>query len=99
VLDAPNNKKQLRRFLGFVNFYHQLWYHRSNIITPLAAITSDKTEWKWGLNNNKLTIDTINLSQNCIPGIKDKATSTGHYTNIHMDDIPIIIKRKDYCQF
>jgi hypothetical protein len=40
----PNSKRQLRSFLGFVNFYRQLWYHRSLIITPLAAITSDKAK-------------------------------------------------------
>jgi Reverse transcriptase (RNA-dependent DNA polymerase) len=44
----PTNKRQLRSFLGFVNFYHQLWYHRSHIISPLAAITSDKAKWQSG---------------------------------------------------
>jgi hypothetical protein len=38
----------LRRFLGFVNFYRQLWYHRSHIISPLTAITSEKSKWIWG---------------------------------------------------
>jgi hypothetical protein len=38
----------LRSFLGFVNLYHQLWYHRSHIISPLTAIASKKSKWIWG---------------------------------------------------
>jgi hypothetical protein len=51
VLAEPNNKHQLRRFLGFVTFYWQLWYHRyhrshrSHIISHLTAITSEKAKW------------------------------------------------------
>ena len=48
ALAEPKNKKQLRSFLGFVNFYRQLWYHCSHIITLLTAITSDKSKWEWG---------------------------------------------------
>jgi hypothetical protein len=52
-LAPPKDKKQLRSFLGFVNFYRQLWYHRSHIITPLAAITSNKSKWIWGHDQQK----------------------------------------------
>jgi RNase H-like domain found in reverse transcriptase len=48
ALAEPNNKRQLRSFLGFVNFYQQIWYHRSQIISPLTAITSEKAKWIWG---------------------------------------------------
>jgi hypothetical protein len=43
ALAPPTNKHKLRSFLGFVNFYRQLWYHCSHIITPLTSITSDKS--------------------------------------------------------
>jgi Reverse transcriptase (RNA-dependent DNA polymerase) len=48
ALAEPSNKRQPRSFLGFVNFYRQLWYHRSHIISPLTAITSEKAKWIWG---------------------------------------------------
>ena len=48
ALAEPTNKRQLRSFFGFVNFYRQLWFHRSHIISPLTAITSDKAKWIWG---------------------------------------------------
>jgi hypothetical protein len=52
-LAEPKNKRQLRSFLGFVNFYRHLCYHRSHIITPLAAITSNKAKWVWGPEQKK----------------------------------------------
>jgi RNase H-like domain found in reverse transcriptase len=42
------NKCQLRSFLGLVNFYRQLWYHCLQLISPLTAITSEKSKWTWG---------------------------------------------------
>jgi hypothetical protein len=33
--------------MGFVNFYRQLWYRQSHLITPLAAITINKSKWIW----------------------------------------------------
>jgi hypothetical protein len=48
ALNEPKNKKQLCSFLGFVNFYCQLWYYCSHIIAPLASTTSEKTKWIWG---------------------------------------------------
>jgi hypothetical protein len=53
ALAEPKNKRQFRSFLGFMNFYRQLWYHQSHIITPLAAITSDKAKWVWGPEQKK----------------------------------------------
>jgi hypothetical protein len=53
ALAESNNKRQLRSFLGFVNFYRQLWYHRSHIIMPLATITSNKAKWDWGHEQKK----------------------------------------------
>jgi RNase H-like domain found in reverse transcriptase len=58
---APlKNKRQLRSFLGFVNFYRQLWYHRSHIITPLTAITSDEAKWVWGTVQKEAFLEILN---------------------------------------
>ena len=60
ALAEPKNKKQLRSFLGFVNFYRQLWYHRSHIITPLTAITSEKSKWVWGPDQKEAFLQVRN---------------------------------------
>jgi Reverse transcriptase (RNA-dependent DNA polymerase) len=39
-LQAPKTKKQLRHFLGMVNFYRDMWRKRSHKLAPLTALTS-----------------------------------------------------------
>jgi RNase H-like domain found in reverse transcriptase len=60
ALAPPKNKRHFRSFLGFVNFYRQLWYHRSHIITPLTEITSDKAKWKWGPSQQQAFLEICN---------------------------------------
>ena len=38
-MDAPSNLKQLRGFIGMVNFYRDMWKHRAHILAPLTAKT------------------------------------------------------------
>jgi transposase InsO family protein len=47
-LTAPQNRRQLRHFLGMVNYYRDMWRRRSHIIAPLSALTSKDVPWKWG---------------------------------------------------
>jgi len=36
-LPPPNSKHTLRHFLGLVNYYRDMWQHRSHILAPLTA--------------------------------------------------------------
>ena len=47
-LAEPKNKKQLRGFIGLVNYYRDMWIRRSHVLAPLAQLTSKTTKWKWG---------------------------------------------------
>lgn len=38
----PHNRCQLRRFIGFVQYYRDMYRNRSEILTPLTNATSDK---------------------------------------------------------
>jgi len=44
----PKTRKQLRSFIGVVNYYRDMWIRRSHILAPLASLTSTKTKWSWG---------------------------------------------------
>jgi len=46
-MTAPTTRKQLRRFIGMVNYYRDMWRKRSDVLTPLTALTSKSARWKW----------------------------------------------------
>jgi hypothetical protein len=43
----PKTRKQLRRFIGMVNYYRDMWVHRSEILAPLTRLSSEKVEFRW----------------------------------------------------
>jgi len=49
----PKTKKQLRRFIGMVNYYRDMWVCRSEILTPLTALTPKEAKWVWTDINQK----------------------------------------------
>jgi len=57
----PINKRQLRRFLGMVNYYRDMWKRRSHIIAPLTEIASPKATWRWGSKEQKAFEDVKNM--------------------------------------
>ena len=46
-IKAPTTRKQLRRFIGMVNYYRDMWPLRSHLLAPLSSLTSAKVKWKW----------------------------------------------------
>jgi len=46
-LVPPSTKRQLRRFLGMVNYYRDMWQKRSHILAPLTKLTSNKAKFVW----------------------------------------------------
>ena len=47
---TPSSVKQLRAFLGLINYYKRLYHHRSHILEPLTRISSSSKRFKenWG---------------------------------------------------
>ena len=38
-MSAPSNKKQVRSFLGAINFYKYMWPRRTRVLAPLTRLT------------------------------------------------------------
>ena len=47
VIHLPSNKKQLRTFIGGIDYYRGMWKHRSDVLTPFTQMTSKQATWKW----------------------------------------------------
>ena len=45
---VPTNKKH---FIGVINYYRDMWKHRSDILTPLTKMISQQTTWNWTAYN------------------------------------------------
>ena len=43
----PTNKRELRRFIGIVNYYRDMWIRRSEVLAPLSKLTSKTAKWQW----------------------------------------------------
>jgi hypothetical protein len=46
VLNPPNNVKELRHFLGMVQYYHDMWAKRSEMLAPLSDLVGEYGEMK-----------------------------------------------------
>jgi len=43
----PKTKKQLRRFIGMINYYRDMWIRRLEILAPLTRLLSANAKFKW----------------------------------------------------
>jgi hypothetical protein len=53
---TPTTKKELRAFIGMVNYYRNMWIRRSHVLAPLAALTSTTAKWVWGAEEQRPSI-------------------------------------------
>jgi hypothetical protein len=49
----PKTTRELRRFIGIVNYYRDMWIRRSHVLAPLTQLCSKKVKWKWGEEESK----------------------------------------------
>ena len=45
ALAVPKTRKQLRQFIGMINFYRDMWQKRSDLLAPLTALTSKNVKF------------------------------------------------------
>ena len=60
-LAPPTNRKEVRSFIGLVNYYRDMWKQRSEILAPVTKLTSTKNSWKWS-DEEQNAFDTMKRS-------------------------------------
>jgi hypothetical protein len=55
---TPKNKKELRQFIGIVNYYCNMWFCRSELLAPLTSLTSSQVKFEW-LSSHQQAFDKI----------------------------------------
>ena len=59
-LAVQKTRKQLRQFIGMINFYRDMWQKRSEFLAPLTALTSKNVKYDWKDEHQKC-FDAINV--------------------------------------
>ena len=47
ALAVPKTRKKLSQFIGLINFCLDMWQKRSELLTPLTALTSKNGKYDW----------------------------------------------------
>eukprot|EP00957_Ditylum_brightwellii_P140634 10713573-Ditylum_brightwellii.AAC.1 len=43
----PTTTKQLRSFIGIINYYRDMWKGCAGLLAPLSKLLSNTAKWKW----------------------------------------------------
>jgi hypothetical protein len=47
AIAPPKTRRQLRSFIGMINFYRDVWKKRSHLLAPMTKLMSTKIPFKW----------------------------------------------------
>ena len=59
----PKNVKELRSWLGLLNYYGRFWCNLSTTLAPLHVLLSKETKWQWGKDQDEAFQTARNLLQ------------------------------------
>ena len=58
ALKEPKTRKELRSFIGMINYYRDMWIRRSHVLAPLTKLCTKEVKFVWGDEQQK-AFDTI----------------------------------------
>ena len=60
-MGRPKTQKQVRGFVGMVNYYRSFWRKRSLLLAPLTAMTGKEKKFVWESKHDKAFQDVKNM--------------------------------------
>jgi RNase H-like domain found in reverse transcriptase/Reverse transcriptase (RNA-dependent DNA polymerase) len=81
-ITEPKTKKELRRYIGMISYYRDMWIRRSEILTPLTKLVSKTYNWVWADEQQK-AFDMIKklLSRETMLSYPDFSQTFGIHTD------------------
>ncbi|MGH7973976.1 MAG: RNase H-like domain-containing protein, partial [bacterium] len=96
-LSRPTTRKQVRHFIGLVNYYRDMWPHRAHILAPLTRLTSNKVKFNWAEEEDAAFNEMKSLiSQDVLLRFPDHSKSFQIYTNASDLQLGAVIKQEGH---
>ena len=95
-LKEPKNLRQLRHFLGMVNYYRDMWQRRSHVLAPLTKLTGKNTPYVWGKEQQKAFEDIrMTMARETILAFPDFTKPFHIYTDASNIALGAVIMQED----
>ncbi len=90
----PKTKKELRRLIGMVNYYRDMWPKRSEILAPLTSLASKTSKWEWkNIHNQALEQLKKTISREALLAYPDFNTRFDIHTDASQDQLGAVISQ------
>ena len=63
----PRNVKELKRYIGMVNFYRDCFERRSHILAPLTELAADREQFVVGVGHGFVSVGLDQGSRKSMP--------------------------------
>jgi len=89
-MDRPRNRKELRKFIGMINYYRHMWKQRSHLLAPLTKLTSNKGQFLWKEEQQK-AFDELKrvVSKEVMLSFPDYSRSEGFEIYVDASDLQL----------
>ena len=96
AIKEPKNVKQLRHFLGMVNYYRDMWQRRSHILAPLTKLVGKGVKFTWD-KEQQTAFDEIKrvMSKETILAYPDFKKPFHIYTDASNTQLGAVIMQED----
>ena len=94
-LSEPKTKKQLRRFLGMINYYREMVRGKSALLKPLTRMTSPSATFMWTPTENRAFEELFKALENAVLSFPDFTKPFDIFTDASGKQLRGLIQQED----